>query len=391
MGEGRVRALFLELGRTRKDENGPPMAREPVFRGKDREASARAAGEDASGTVPVPESAANTPREESRYDDELRPQSLTDVVGQQKVLTRLKITLDAAKMRNEPLGHLLLDGPPGLGKTTLATVIPRELGTDLQITSGPSLSAPKDLLPYLTNASHGSVLFIDEIHRMPAAVEEYIYPAMEDFRVDITLGEGLNARTVNIKLQRFTVIGATTRSGLLTGPLRDRFVNREHLDFYSVDEIAEIVRRSARKLRTEISEPAVDEIAKRSRGTPRKANNLLRWARDYAQSRADGHITPEASRDAFHLQEIDDLGLEAQDRRYLTTLVHSFGGGPAGVSALGHSLNIPTDTLEDEIEPFLLRIGFLLRTPRGRMITANALAHLALTLPKPRDDQGRLF
>lgn len=368
------------------------MAREPVFRGKRKDSDSPGNVDGGSGPRQPPGGATGPGGpDESRYDDELRPQCLADVIGQEKVLTRLKITLDAAKMRQEPLGHLLLDGPPGLGKTTLATVIPRELGTEMQITSGPSLSAPKDLLPYLTNASHGSVLFIDEIHRMPAAVEEYIYPAMEDFRVDITLGDGLNARTVNIKLQRFTVIGATTRSGLLTGPLRDRFVNREHLDFYSVDEIAEIVRRSARKLRTEASEDAVAEIAKRSRGTPRKANNLLRWARDYAQSRSDGRITPEAARDAFHLQEVDDLGLEAQDRRYLTTLVHSFGGGPAGVSALGHSLNIPTDTLEDEIEPFLLRIGFVLRTPRGRMITGNALSHLQLSLPKPRDEQGQLF
>jgi Holliday junction DNA helicase RuvB len=365
------------------------MAREPVFRGKKDSAAPAGDADSAPQTPNIPVGGA--PFDDSRYEDELRPQRLADVVGQQKVLTRLKITLDAAKKRNEPLGHLLLDGPPGLGKTTLATVIPRELGTELQITSGPSLSAPKDLLPYLTNASHGSVLFIDEIHRLPAAVEEYIYPAMEDFRVDITLGDGLNARTVNIKLQRFTLIGATTRSGLLTGPLRDRFVNREHLDFYDVDEIAEIVRRSARKLRIEASEDAVAEIAKRSRGTPRKANNLLRWARDYAQSKMDGRITTEAAREAFHLQEVDDLGLEAQDRRYLTTLVRVFGGGPAGVSALGHSLNIPTDTLEDEIEPFLLRLGFVLRTPRGRMITGNALAHLQLTLPKPGEAQKELF
>src|SRR3984957_6014463 len=355
------------------------MAREPVFRGKEE-----------SSDVPE-EKHSPADLDDPRYDNELRPQRLSDVVGQRKALERLEIMLDAAKKRKEPLGHLLFDGPPGLGKTTLATVIPKELGTELQIASGPSLSASKDLLPYRTNARHGSVLFIDEIHRMPAAVEEYIYPAMEDFRVDITLGEGLSARTVNIKLQRFTVIGATTRSGLLTGPLRDRFVNREHLDFYDVAEIAEIVRRSARKLRTEASEDAVAEIAKRSRGTPRKANNLLRWARDYAQSRSDGRITTDAARDAFQLQEIDDLGLEAQDRRYLTALARIFGGGPAGVQALGHSLNIPTDTLEDEIEPFLLRLGFLLRTPRGRVITANALAHLQLTLPKPNDDQGRLF
>jgi Holliday junction DNA helicase RuvB len=368
------------------------MAREPVFRGKRKDPDSGDEGEDTHRPDrPAKIVSSDGQIDETRYDDELRPQRLEDVVGQEKVITRLKITLDAAKKRKEPLGHLLLDGPPGLGKTTLATVIPKELGTELQITSGPSLNAPKDLVSLLTRASYGSVLFIDEIHRLPAVVEEFIYSAMEDFRVDVTLGEGLSARPLNIKLQHFTVIGATTRSGLLTAPLRDRFVNREHLDFYSVDEIAEIVRRSARKLRTEISDDAVGEIAKRSRGTPRKANNLLRWARDYAQSKSDGRITPEAARDAFHLQEIDELGLDAQDRRYLATLVRSFSGGPAGVSALGHSLNIPTDTLEDEIEPFLLRIGFLLRTPRGRMITGNALSHLQLSLAKPHQEQGQLF
>ncbi len=311
------------------------MARELIIPGKSDEG-------ERSGYQSAPERAELN---DGRYEDGLRPQRLADVVGQQKVLTRLRISLDAARKRNEPLGHLLLDGPPGLGKTTLATVIPKELGKELQITSGPSLSAPKNLLPYLTNASYGSVLFIDEIHRMPAPVEEYIYPAMEDFRIDITVGDGLNARTVNIKLQKFTVIGATTRTGLLTGPLRDRFVNREHLDFYKIDEIAEIVRRSARKLRTDVSADAVHEIARRSRGTPRKANNLLRWARDYAQSKSDGRITTSVAQAAFHLQEVDELGLEAQDRRYLTTLVNVFAGGPAGVQALAHSLHIPADTL----------------------------------------------
>jgi holliday junction DNA helicase RuvB len=367
------------------------MAREPVFRGKDESAKNPARPLDA---ITPAGSAGVQPEadlDDTRYDDELRPQRLTDVVGQRKALARLEIMLDAAKKRKEPLGHLLFDGPPGLGKTTLATVIPKELGTELQIASGPSLSAPKDLLPYLTNASYGSVLFIDEIHRMPATVEEYIYPAMEDYRIDITLGDGLNARTVNIKLQKFTVIGATTRSGLLTGPLRDRFVNRLHLDFYETAEIAEIVRRSAIKLRTEVSEDAVHEIARRSRGTPRKANNLLRWARDYAQSKSDGRITTPVAQDAFHLQEVDDLGLEAQDRRYLTALVNVFVGGPAGIQALAHSLNIPADTLEDEVEPFLLRLGFVLRTQRGRMITEAALAHLKLSIAKPDDGQARLF
>lgn len=203
--------------------------------------------------------------EDLRHDEELRPQRLDDVVGQRKVVERLRIILDATKKRDEPLSHLLLDGPPGLGKTTLATVLPKELGVEFQITSGPSLSAPKDLLPYLTNASERSILFIDEIHRMPAAVEEFIYPAMEDFRVDITLGEGLNARTINMKLQPFTVIGATTRSGMLTAPLRDRFVNREHLEFYDQEELIEIISRNAKKLNTEISSEAAAEMARRSR------------------------------------------------------------------------------------------------------------------------------
>lgn len=319
------------------------------------------------------------PPEQQRFDDELRPSKLEDVVGQMAVVERLRILLEATRKRQEPLGHLLLDGPPGLGKTTLATVIPRELGTELQITAGPSLSAPKDLLPYLTNASYGSVLFIDEIHRMPPAVEEFIYPAMEDFRIDITLGDGLNARTINMKLQPFTIIGATTRSGMLTAPLRDRFVNREHLDFYTQTELSTIISRNARKLRTEIEAEAAHEIAIRSRGTPRKANNWLRWTRDFADARADGKITLDVARAALRMKGVDDAGLEEQDRRYLETIISVFGGGPAGVQALGHTLNIPADTLEDEVEPFLLREGFIQRTPRGRMITAKALNHLGVS------------
>lgn len=338
--------------------------------------------------------------EQQRYDDELRPSKLDDVVGQRAVVERLMILLEATKKRKEPLGHLLLDGPPGLGKTTLATVIPRELGADIQITAGPSLSAPKDLLPYLTNASYGSVLFIDEIHRMPPTVEEFIYPAMEDFRVDITLGDGLNARTINMKLQPFTVIGATTRSGMLTAPLRDRFVNREHLDFYTSEELSTIITRNAKKLRTEIAPEAAHEIAIRSRGTPRKANNWLRWTRDFADARADGRITLEVARAALKMKGVDDSGLEEQDRRYLETIISVFGGGPAGVQAVGHTLNIPADTLEDEVEPFLLREGFIQRTPRGRMVTSKTLAHLGVSQksskPKPKKtdpppDQMELF
>lgn len=331
--------------------------------------------------------------DQEQWDDELRPQRLEDVVGQRPVVERLRIMLNAARKRKEPLGHLLLDGPPGLGKTTFATVLPREMGTECQITSGPVLAAPKDLLPYLTNASYGSILFIDEIHRLPPAVEEFIYPVMEDFRVDISLGEGLNARTINMRLKQFTVIGATTRSGMLTAPLRDRFVNREHLDFYTVDDLTEIVRRNSRKLRSKISDDASYEISRRSRGTPRIANNLLRWTRDYADSESDGEITTDLARDALARREVDELGLDRQDRRYLETVIRVFGGGPAGVQAIAHSMNLSPDTLEDEVEPFLLRCGLLLRTSRGRMATADAYTHLRMTPPDPDtgDRQGRLF
>jgi holliday junction DNA helicase RuvB len=333
--------------------------------------------------------------DDDKFDDELRPQKLGDVVGQKKVVDRLKIVLDATLRRKEPLGHILFDGPPGLGKTTLAMTLAREMGTECQITSGPSLQAPKDLLSYLTNASYGSVLFIDEIHRLPPAVEEFIYPVMEDFRVDIVLGEGLNARTINMKLKPFTVIGATTRSGMLTAPLRDRFVHREHLDFYDLSELTEIVNRNSKKLRTEIVEDAARLIADRSRGTPRKANNLLRWTRDFATVREpEGHITKLAADNALAMLEVDSVGLEAQDRRYLQTLISVFAGGPAGLSAIGHTMNVPPDTLEDEVEPFLLRVGFIQRTPRGRMITAAGFNHLGLTPPAAPgfdDGQKRLF
>src|SRR5262245_36117178 len=302
------------------------MVREPVIRGESGDSSGGTKGPAAPG-----------PDDESRFHDELRPQKLEDVVGQRTVIERLRIMLNAARKRKEPLGHLLLDGPPGLGKTTFATVLPRELGTECQITSGPVLTAPKDLLPYLTNASYGSVLFIDEIHRLPAAVEEFIYPVMEDFRVDISLGEGLNARTINMRLKQFTVIGATTRSRMLTAPLRDRFVNREHLDFYEQDDLSEIVRRSAKKLATEISPEATQEIARRSRGTPRISNNLLRWSRQFADSEADGRITTEIANAALAKKEIDVVGLDRQDRRYLQTLISVFGGGPAGIQAIAHS------------------------------------------------------
>jgi len=314
-------------------------------------------------------------------DRELRPQRMREMVGQRAVYERLEIAVDAAGKRDEPLGHILFDGPPGLGKTTFATCIPRDLGVGLQIASGAALGAPKDLLPYLTNAEERSVLFIDEIHRLPKAVEEFLYPAMEDFRIDLTLGEGVNARTINMQLRPFTLIGATTRTGLLSAPLRDRFQMREHLDFYSVEELAEIVGRSAGKLRVEIVDEAAREIASRSRGTPRLANNRLRWVRDYAISRADGRITLPVARDALEMQGIDPLGLDPQDRKYLETIARVFGGGPVGVEAVAHTMNVPPDTLIDEVEPFLLRSELVVRTPRGRKLTPGSLEHLGLTLP----------
>jgi Holliday junction DNA helicase RuvB len=364
------------------------VARERTFRQDDDEPPKRRRPKD---EPPADAAPAAFDPDNHEFDDALRPQRLADVVGQRKAVERLRIMLDATKKRKEPLGHLLLDGPPGLGKTTLATVIPRELGAELQMTSAPALSAPKDLLPYLTNAQHGSVLFIDEIHRLPPAVEEFLYPAMEDFRVDITLGEGLNARTINLKLQPFTIIGATTRSGMLTAPLRDRFVNREHLDFYELDELVEIVTRNAKKLRSEIEPEAAYEIARRSRATPRKANNLLRWARDYATSKADGRISTAVAAAALEMLEVDHLGLERQDRRYLETLIRVFSGGPAGLQALAHTMNLASDTLEDEVEPFLLRCELIQRTPRGRMVTAKALEHLKMLPPDDPTRQRKLF
>jgi len=325
-------------------------------------------------------------------DRALRPQRMQDMIGQREVYARLEIAVDATRKRGETLGHILFDGPPGLGKTTFAMCIPRDLGVSLQIASGAALSAPKDLIPYLTNAEEGSVLFIDEIHRLPKAVEEFLYPAMEDFRIDIALGEGVNARTINMPLRPFTLIGATTRAGLLSAPLRDRFQMREHLDFYTVEELTEIVRRSASKLQVAIVDEAAREIASRSRGTPRLANNRLRWVRDYVTSKADGRISLELAHAALSMQEVDVLGLDGQDRKYLETILRIFHGGPVGVEAVAHTMNLATDTLEDEVEPFLLRTGLVIRTPRGRKVTPAGYAHLGYEAAEsPEDTQRRLF
>jgi Holliday junction DNA helicase RuvB len=326
-------------------------------------------------------------------DRDLRPQSIHDMVGQRSVYERLQIAVDAAIKREDTLGHILFDGPPGLGKTTFALCLPREMNVNVQLTSGAALQAPKDLVPYLTNADERSVLFIDEIHRLPKAVEEYLYTAMEDFRVDIVHGEGTHARTLNLWIKSFTLIGATTRAGLLSAPLRDRFQIREHLDFYDVAELSEIVRRSAAKLSTHIDDESAGEIARRSRGTPRVANNLLRWVRDYATSKSDGMINPQLTGAALEMAGIDLLGLDRQDRKYLETLVRVFSGGPAGVEAIAHTMNVATDTLADEVEPFLLRSELVVRTPRGRQVTAGAYEHLKIEPigDDSRDDQYPLF
>ena len=311
-------------------------------------------------------------------DRALRPTRMADMVGQRDVIERLRIAVDAAMKRGECLGHVLFDGPPGLGKTTFATCIPRELGVHVEFASGAALKAPKDLVPYLTNAPERSVLFIDEIHRLPKAVEEYLYTAMEDFRIDMVLGDGINARTHSFRLNPFTLIGATTRAGMLSGPLRDRFPVREHLTFYTHEELAEIVRRNAVKLNARVDGEAALLIAQRSRGTPRIANNRLLWIRDYADSRAGGEITASVAQAAMEMAGIDELGLDRQDRGYLETLIRVFGGGPAGIESISHTMNGSVDTLADEVEPFLLRSELVVRTSRGRVATAKAFAHLGL-------------
>ncbi len=314
-------------------------------------------------------------------EERLRPSRLSEVIGQRAVAERLAIALEAARMRSEPLPHILFDGPPGLGKTTFANVLHNELGVELNITSGPALDKKMDVMPYLTNAGERSILFIDEIHRLPKAVEEFIYPVMEDFRVDVVLGDGMAARTINLPLKRFTIIGATTRSGMLSAPLRDRFHMHEHLEFYDVEDLARIVVVNAGKLRVELERDAAYELASRSRGTPRLANARLRWVRDFATARADGRITLKVARAALDMQEVDREGLDRQDRRYLETLIQVFDGGPTGAEALAATMNIAVDTLSDEVEPYLLRRRFIVRTPRGRRATSLAYDCVGLIAP----------
>jgi Holliday junction DNA helicase RuvB len=346
------------------DNNGvkSPMAREAVYQQSDPETATDA----------------RLPREQ---DSSLRPKRMADMVGQSDVIERLQIAMGAAQKRGEPLGHILFDGPPGLGKTTFATVIPAEMGTSVQMANGAGLKAPKDLLPYLTNLSVNSVLFIDEIHRVPKAVEEYLYTAMEDYRIDIVLGDGVSARTLNYELRPFTLIGATTRAGMLSAPLRDRFQIREHLGWYTHSELCEIVRRNSRKMELPIDDASAAVIAGRSRSTPRLANNRLLWVRDYAQSRADGKVSAVIATAALDMIGIDTLGLDKQDRGYLDTLMRVFAGGPTGLEAIAHTMNVSGDTLEDEVEPFLLRSELIVRTRRGRMATEKAYRHLQRVPP----------
>jgi Holliday junction DNA helicase RuvB len=316
---------------------------------------------------------------ERDFDAALRPRWLGEFVGQARVKEQLALLIQGAREREEPLDHLLFSGPPGLGKTTLAGIVANEMGVTLRQTSGPALERTADLAAILTNLEEGDVLFVDEIHRMPRAVEEVLYPALEDFKLDVVVGKGPSARTIRLDLPRFTLVGATTRLGLITLPLRERFGFTPRLDYYDAEELALVVRRSAGILEVEVDEPGAAEIARRSRGTPRISNRLLRRVRDFAQVRGDGRVTLEAAADALALFEVDERGLDRVDLQVLSALVERFGGGPVGLSTLAAAVGEETGTLEEVYEPYLLQIGFLQRTPRGRLATDSAYRHLGMT------------
>lgn len=311
-------------------------------------------------------------------DLSLRPRRLEDFVGQDKVKERLRISIEAARTQGRPLDHVLLSGPPGLGKTTLAGIIAAEMGVDLRITSGPALERPGDLAAILSNLDDGSVFFIDEIHRLPRAVEEVLYPAMEDFQLDIVLGKGPAAQSIRLDLPHFTLAGATTRKGKVTAPLRDRFGIDDRLDYYTDTELTEILRRSARILEVKINDEAAEMIASRSRGTPRIANRLLARVRDFAVARSDGRVDFPTAEDALRTYEVDELGLDKLDRAILESIILKFGGGPVGLSTLAVAVAEDPETVEDAYEPFLLQIGLMQRTPRGRQATDLAYRHLGI-------------
>ncbi|MGM9607857.1 MAG: Holliday junction branch migration DNA helicase RuvB [Oscillospiraceae bacterium] len=318
-------------------------------------------------------------------DDEnegsLRPKTLSEYIGQQKAKGNLDVFIQAAKMRNEPLDHVLLHGPPGLGKTTLSGIIANEMGVNIRITSGPAIEKPGDLAALLTNLNENDILFVDEIHRLNRSVEEILYPAMEDFAIDIIIGKGPSANSIRLDLPKFTLIGATTRAGQLSAPLRDRFGVTLRLELYTPEELALIVKRSAGILNVPIEETGAMEIARRSRGTPRIANRMLRRVRDFAQVKAGGVITREVADSALSALEVDYLGLDAVDRRMLTSIIENYGGGPVGLDTLAATINEESVTLEDVYEPYLMQMGFLTRTPRGRCVTRRAYEHLGLPVP----------
>ncbi|MBI4124201.1 MAG: Holliday junction branch migration DNA helicase RuvB [Betaproteobacteria bacterium] len=324
--------------------------------------------------------------QEERIEQSLRPGTLAEYVGQEKVRTQLGIFVEAARARGEALDHVLLFGPPGLGKTTLAHIISRELGVNLRHTSGPVLERPGDLAALLTNLEPRDVLFIDEIHRLSPVVEEILYPALEDYQIDIMIGEGPAARSIKLDLPPFTLVGATTRAGMLTNPLRDRFGIVARLEFYSATELAAIVQRSAGLLKIELEKTGAVEIARRSRGTPRIANRLLRRVRDYAQVKADGAVTRPVAEAALAMLEVDALGLDVMDRKLLCAVIEKFAGGPVGLENLAHAIGEDAETIEDVLEPFLIQQGFLQRTPRGRVASPAAYRHLGLAAPPAARD-----
>jgi Holliday junction DNA helicase RuvB len=319
--------------------------------------------------------------EERDLDLALRPKTLGEFVGQERVKEQLALLIDGARARGEPVDHLLFSGPPGLGKTTLAAIVAGEMGAGFQPTSGPALDRPSDLAAILTNLEDGDVLFVDEIHRMPRPVEEVLYPALEDFNLDVVLGKGPTARSIRLDLPRFTLVAATTRPGRITLPLRERFGFSPRLDYYAAEELSTIVLRSAGILEVATDAEGADEIARRSRGTPRVANRLLRRVRDFAQVRHDGRISGDIARLGLELFEVDDRGLDRLDIAVLRAIVERFGGGPVGLTTLAASVGEETDTIEDVVEPYLLQLGFLQRTPRGRTATGHAIHHLGAAAP----------